>query len=529
MHYDLRKLFSGKITSIFIILIAVAGRVLQVLYFFNIRSDRSFQLLATDNLLHGNGLSTSEVFASDLSNPVFEPLIKWPPGYSLLLSPFYKLFNHDYVKAALTLDLFFAIAFVFVVRSIAKQVQLEIHLVNLITLFAGFFIYDFYFISSTDAIAITFFLAGISGCMYLIRKKRNEYPVLAAIAVCLFAAAFLKYLFIPVVFIVPFYFVVKGLRSGVHWMKKPGYILFLFLAIGIGAMFLYQRPLADATYTGEGTKGFFPGNLRESYPFITASFVKPATVFELIEVKLSGLFLLLHLSLLAAWIVLILWLRQVRAGLHTAVQFTQLTFLVSIFLTLVLLFLSVTTAKHEEMPGYFWTYVQERRYYGLASVLIQILAFTLFQYSFTRKSKILRWIVLIMLVLSIPELVRGVIHSSKRLINLNKEEYSWQYDKGFQKVAAKIIETEKKNSKIETVVVTSPDYYFSNRISLETHAHVLYDPSKLNGSLNSSKPAIVLFVLPDTDTALFQPIAARTKQAGAYKNLLFFIEHVKPQ
>ena len=69
-------------------------------------------MLATQNLVYGHGISTAHVFSSDLSQIIYEPLIKWPPGYSLLLAPFYILFNHNYIAAGLALDILAAIALI---------------------------------------------------------------------------------------------------------------------------------------------------------------------------------------------------------------------------------------------------------------------------------------------------------------------------------------------------------------------------------------------------------------------------------
>lgn len=166
----IKRFLSGKKVTITILILAIAGRLMQVFYFFNIRSDRSFQMLATDNLLHGNGISLARVSADDLSTIIYSPLINWPPGYSLLIAPFYTLFNHNYIQAGLTLDIISSILLILVSRSILKILNTPVYLVNIYTLSAGFFIYDFYFISSTDAIAITFFIIALYYTLLFLKK-----------------------------------------------------------------------------------------------------------------------------------------------------------------------------------------------------------------------------------------------------------------------------------------------------------------------------------------------------------------------
>jgi len=99
----IRQLLEKKAITIAILLIAIISRVLQNLFFFNIRSDASYQILATDHFIHGHGISLAKVLPQNLSNITYEPLTNWPPGFSILILPFFALFNHDYVAAGLIL------------------------------------------------------------------------------------------------------------------------------------------------------------------------------------------------------------------------------------------------------------------------------------------------------------------------------------------------------------------------------------------------------------------------------------------
>ncbi len=102
-----KAIISHKWTTITILLISTVSRVIHLIFFFNIRVDRSYQLLATQNFVHGNGITTAEVMPGNLSTIIYTPLIKWPPGYSLLLSPFYSLSGYNYLLSSLFLDLIF--------------------------------------------------------------------------------------------------------------------------------------------------------------------------------------------------------------------------------------------------------------------------------------------------------------------------------------------------------------------------------------------------------------------------------------
>src|SRR5690606_21028443 len=130
------------------------SRILQLVFFYNIRVDASFQVMATQNFIDGNGFSIAKVYSSDLAQNIHEPLANWPPGYSILLSPFFHLFSPDYMLGGIALDCIAAIVLIFSLRAILRLFQLPAYLINIYIFISGFFVYYFYFIASSDAIAI---------------------------------------------------------------------------------------------------------------------------------------------------------------------------------------------------------------------------------------------------------------------------------------------------------------------------------------------------------------------------------------
>ena len=85
-HYC-KNVLSRKETGFIIIIIAVLIKILLQVAFFSIQGDKAFQLVAAKNLLDGHGLTFNYVSLNDLSTEKFSPLIGWPPGYSLVLTP----------------------------------------------------------------------------------------------------------------------------------------------------------------------------------------------------------------------------------------------------------------------------------------------------------------------------------------------------------------------------------------------------------------------------------------------------------
>lgn len=112
------KLLSKRSISVIILLAVIASRIIQQIYFFNTRSDMSYQILGAQHLLNGNGLSQALINSSDLSQTHFIPLNQWPPGFSLLFILFYLLMGKNYILAAITISIVFSIILIFICRAI---------------------------------------------------------------------------------------------------------------------------------------------------------------------------------------------------------------------------------------------------------------------------------------------------------------------------------------------------------------------------------------------------------------------------
>jgi len=275
----IKIILSDPKVSITIITLAIVVRVIQIIFFYNIRVDCMYQVMAMQNFVDGHGISNAKVLPGDLATVLYEPLIKWPPGYSLLLAPFYILFNHDYIAAGLFLEIAAAIVLIFTCRNILKKLNTPLYLVNLFTLLTGFFIYFFYFINSSDAVAVTFFMLAIYFTIRLLKKEAFSLRLTIAVSICLFFCGLIKYLFIPVVFVIPAFLFLKGIADKNKNIKKTALISFTLLLITLGGVLAWQKMTGGAaTYISEPTRGFFPENLKLAYPAIAASFVDPYSI-----------------------------------------------------------------------------------------------------------------------------------------------------------------------------------------------------------------------------------------------------------
>lgn len=535
----IKVILSDKHTSIVIIALAIVARVIQLIFFYNIRVDGMYQVIAMQNFVEGHGISIGKVMPADLSTVIYEPLTNWPPGYPLLLSPFYVLFNHNYIAAGIALDILAAVVLIFACRKILKTLESPLYLVNLFTLLTGFFIYFFYFINSSDAIAISLFLLAISTTLSLLKKENFSLGSALILSICLFLCGLIKYLFIPVVFIIPAFLLLKGIADRNRGIKIAGAFTFLLLLVLLGGVLAWQKMNNGSVgYISEPTRGFYPKNLISSYPAIPASFINPDTIslafpsgseaMKIIFRILQCLHVLLFLA--AAVHILKRIIKQGFKRLTAQDSFFYLSFFLSAGITLVLVILSLTVGKEENIPGSWWTYVEEPRYYGIIHVLAHLCVFLLYQYYREKGSKRLKYLLIVLILLLIPETFRGILFTARRIVNAENEEYSWHFEKDIQLYASGIIKREKQPG--ENVVVTGSSYYIYYRVGIYNHVPALTDAASVNdlAKLNTKKPTLLLVLLKEEDAKQYESfrMSPETQFAGEMQGLYFYTVHVKP-
>ena len=531
----LRFIFSLQKISIAIVVLAIVSRTIQLLFFYNLGEDLAYQVMATQNLAYGHGITLAKALPTDLSVTIYEPLIKWPPGYSLLLYPFYVLFQHNYAAACLTVEILAAIALIIYARRILRLLGVPIYLINLYTLVSAFFIHTFYVFISTDGITISLFVIAIYHTLFLLKASRNYLLHALLITLCLTLCATLKYLFVPLVFVLPAFLLVKAVVDKNVQLKRTAAVAIVILFVVIATMLAYQKTVSGSVaYTRTPGVGFYPEHILSAYPFIPASFVKPDTFPAVLQMPLSianGFLQLIHLAFFV--MVLIYFITSFRRKEYknmTLVQsFEWVSFLISLTIFLSLLILSLRIATDKISSGY-WTFLQDARYYGLAIVLIQ-LAFFIFLHNCRYQKNVLKPVVLLLFVLLATEVFRGAGFVANRIVNIKREEYSWRHDLRFQKYAAELVEKEKKKYTVDHAVLTGSEY-LNNRVTLQTTIPRMYDDELINdiSTLSTSKPVLLIVIFQDVARQKFAPFIAahQIREVGRFESFTFYSVHIQP-
>jgi hypothetical protein len=533
----IKDVLSTKKASILILLVATAARLIQVLFFFNIGVDRSFQFQATDSLVRGQGISLAEVLASDLSATIYTPLIKWPPGYTVLVAPFYVLFGKYYVTAGIVMDMLFAVVLILFSRKVLRELSVSTWLVNIYTLVAGFFVYEFYFYSSSDAIVTALFVVALYYTLRLLKGELSWPGAAIILGILLLVLASFKYSFIPALFVIPLFLLVKGRADHRAELKKVGIFSLLIVTVGLASILLYQKSISgSAAYVTDEVIGFFPENLLTAFPFLSDAFLRPNTVGQLFGINTdigSVVFSLLQgLHLLLGIVILVYMSRKIRKQgvrkLSVTDSFFYIAFFVSLAIFLLLTALSLRIARDSEN----WTFIQEGRYYGAASVFIHLAIFVFFQKCRFSLSFLQRNIFYGLLFLLFVEGCRGVFFTFNRVWYIGKEEYSWQYEDRLQKYAHGIITRARQQYGVNKVAVTGSTYYYNHRIHLYSHVPMMHAAEKINdlSSLNTREPVVLLVMIHEQKASLFRPFLERhrAKAVGEFDGHSFYSVYVTP-
>ncbi|HEV8287324.1 MAG TPA: hypothetical protein VGQ09_23610 [Chitinophagaceae bacterium] len=501
----------------------------------------SYQILAAENFYEGHGISLTKITAEDISSPVYEPLFQWPPGFSLLFIPFYILFNKNYLPAAIAISLLSAIALIFFCRSILKILNIPHFLINLYTFITGFFIYYFYSKPCTDATAITFFVIGIYFTLLLLKTNKYYLKNSVCIIIALIICGTIKYLYMPVVFIIPLFLILKGFLAESPIIKKTGVISFLTLLFTFVLLLIFQKYTSDSLgYIKEVERGFFPENLLAAHPFLCASLVKPESMEVLFSPKpetaitIFHVFQLIHfLGILFLIIFTIKRLSVYRLKKNFPPDnFFYLFFFISLAINFLLIALSLWVSKEFVYTGRFWTYLEEPRYYGMINVLLHIGIFVIYQYSSLSKSYKLKLLFFFLIILLIPEIFRGAIFTVNRVLNFNKEIYGWQYEHKFQKFTAEMIKKLKTENLSTNIVLTGTSDWMTLRASLYVHLPIFEDPEKLNNLslLKTNRPVLLLFIVREDQLGHFKPFLTlkTTRYLGNNNEFSFYANYIIP-
>ena len=539
---QLKKLLESRFAGIFCFLFAITNRIIFATLHSRIGTDTKLQLAYAENLQAGKGMGVIKYFTNDLSTPVFDSHLQFPPGFSLVIIPFLKFFDGNEYKAILVYDIVVAILFIIAVRTLGKKAGLSPVLNNIATLIAGCSQYTFFMSwSATEGIALCFLLFALTETINIIEKKgsiRSLTVIGAALLFCL--PFFFRYMYLPIVVLLPFVIVLSGFLLNNKNLKICGLKILGASACFLVLIFVFSLSAADnALHLTNVGRGFFISQLGEWYPFLPASLINIDFGAQLIQ-RVVGLeysrvmfYLKIINPVILSLLLFLLW-RYINAQ-RKKLQFSRhFLFIIigSILAITILLLLGWVTLTYKEISWsyYKWTHVQEPRYFGFIYVFLPLLLFICLQYypsSF--KKPFIRFFVFVGLFCLGTEVIHGIYYNAKILFADKDLSYIHDADEGFRNFPTIISEIKKQNPDRELLICAPNQYYLYTASQLGYKA--IFDYTNfLETDLKVSSKSLLIMPIQPQDTIIIRDYLEKKKPRLilTIPGALFYTQEIDP-
>lgn len=537
MISEIKSFLSKKHTGLFFTILAFAVKISMQIAFFDIDGDKAVQLWAAKNLSEGHGLTLSYVTLNDFSTVRFVPLIGWPPGYSVMISPLLWLFNGDYKLAALIFDIISICLFLYFLFRLLNYFSLLPWLKNLFILFSGFFFYPIGPSTCTDSISLSCMLAALY-CYLLLAEKRLVSPkwIIAAV-LSAFLSGFFRYNYVPVSLLFPCLFIIAGIFNKNKWWVRNGIYSGIFLFILISSLLLFQHFYTGSiAFVNSRETGLFPDNFLKMYPVVPASFIDIETCVSFFcNISNADFFktvaLVIYISAVF-YFALVLYVFQWL--LKNRMQITDRNDLyvyfasgISLAISGLLFWLSLRNSARISPFYNLWTYVQEYRYFVFIVIVLQLSVFIYLFNHYKQLNQFWRITALGCATLMTLGVVHKMIYTGK-IITSSPPFYSLSV---FKKEAGQIIDefTKIKNqSPNQEVVFFFPDLNYAAYAGLQNlKTAVIPSPKDQLSFFEKAAPGKLVFLIPENMRDFYSPLLNlknRVPEAVVEKKYIYVID-----
>jgi hypothetical protein len=498
----------------------------------NFDYDNSFTIAAAKNISDGHGYSIQTASAEDLSNFYYDPLNRWPPGYSWLLVVAHLVFNTDWIHTSYILNAIGLTLLVLVFRKMLFLLEYPEWIVNVAVLYYGFLFHPFHFSYFSDIFGLLFFLLGLLTIIKGIKSVQHIVIFSVLSAFLLEASAYMKYLYIPLSLVPSISLFIYGYSLKRRDLKSAAVKGFLFLCLMIGSLLLFQFHNSGQTiYINPSKTGFYLNQIFWLAPVIPLSILN----LTFINVQLNHILNIPFENLNVFWKLInlfcIVWLtyiscKFIRLGIFRSRSFKSFyaihACIFSIVLFTILIVLSVIKNKHYTDTFFEWVYGQELRYYSVFVVLILqfLIFFFLKQYYFFNRAiqltfcSVIGFIVLIDLAHGTYFCVKKVFIEKEYGMAIGSDQYIFK-----SMELTRSAKTENKN-----LIICSNNYAIANMCSLED-VPIFCDLGKLQKRLHNSIPVRLLIAADTTVPGISVPLLQDSivKPDLVFRNVSYYI------
>ena len=505
MH-DLKRFFASRDVYRICLFIAVTTRIALYLHFFQFEGDKLFQSLGAKNLVEGNGLTFQHVLPQDLSTIIFEPVNRWPPGYSLLIAPFYLITKH-LETSSLIVDIVSIVLFFAVLHALLGTLKFPQLLVTLLILFNGA-TFAPYISKPTDLLANTAILYSCYLSLIFLpdtlKTARFGYYIGAINVV----PVLFRYMYLPCLPVIPLLLIGVGYLKKDARIKRGGINSLILSIILTGCILLFQKMYTgSSSYLFLSGKGFYPANLLGLYPFVLSAFIDINFIQQQISL-ISGVpyrVLFDYVKMLNAFIFIALVISLIRFIIHKSRNsLTKWDFFVisagAINLTILFLlfYLSVINNQGSRLftSRLRWTFVEEGRFFTFAMTVLPVIAgYYLFVAYPCRSPRYKMLLQYLFAGLIFFQVAHTCYFLAQRFSPLGLDGGNVLLTKPAQSFLNNRIQ--EINRKDWNVVLTGNDETVSNWAALINEKGLL-DLNKLNAhKIVTGKPTVILIVLQD--------------------------------
>ena len=532
----------SPVAGIFCVVFAIANRIIFTSLYSLIGVDSKLQLVYAENLLAGRGMGVTKYFTADLNTSVFDTQQVFPPGFSIAIIPFLKLFGGDEYKAVLAYDIVVAILFIVAVRLLGRKAGLSPFLNNIITLIAGCSQYFFFMSwSSTDAIGVCLLLFSMVAVIDIINKKEHLSLVRVIGTGILFCLPFLfRFMYLPAAILMPLYVLVSGIVLKNRVLKGDGVRILIvsasFLILYFGISSFTSR---NALYITDVGKRFFIDQFTAWYPFLPASIINIDFGAQLVQsffkLDYSDTIFILKIinALIFVLLIFLLWryINRQKRGLQIS-SHRNFILLGSLLSLVIVLLLSWLTLTYKELSwGYYkWTHVQDPRYFAFIYVYIPLVLFVCLQhYRHFFKKRLIRIFVLIVFCILAIEVSHGIYYNGKILLSHKDLDYIRDADKGFRGFPKLITELKNQHPDKE-LIVCSPDKFYLLTASQMGYKAIFDYTNFLQTDLKVTSKAILIMPIQTRDVIIINDYIEKNKPAlfASIGETSFYVQEITP-
>jgi hypothetical protein len=369
-----------------IIVLILGVRLFDLYYTPMYNPDKLEQLIAAKHWSEGHGVVKAHYVMEDELTLAYEPLIQWPPGYSIAIGLLLK--THWHIHTIVTiLDMFFLILLLFFSFIFLQSLPFEWKK-SLWILWAGLLLNTAiaWHLTSVDFISYTLFFGGLTLILPTDNQPRRFAGIIAGLLLGL--CFWFRYAYIPQVFAV---LAIGGLYQ---WKFNRITLMKVWVPAGLTITLLFGTyfflfKTGNPGYIDSESKGFYFSNLGKfNLNFLSESLTGMVGIERILSPRIPFLSLLLNIVLCGG----ILWvLYKIIVTAPKSRYAWPILGSVIIANLLLLIYLSLTNSPQTWAQG-GWTFVQENRYYAPSWIALWML---LTWYLSHRKSKYLEQMILI--------------------------------------------------------------------------------------------------------------------------------------